>query len=92
MEAKPADPAKVNGASRAISPAPTISKNALQQRQAKLEAIEQRIQNLEGQLAELSRQMERAGSDYARLQALGEAYRAAERELAAAWAEFEKLA
>jgi ATP-binding cassette subfamily F protein 3 len=92
MEAKPADPAKVNGASRAISPAPTISKNALQQRQAKLEAIEQRIQNLEGQLAELSRQMERAGSDYARLQKLGEAYRATERELAAAWAEFEKLA
>jgi len=72
-------------------PAPVLSKNAQQRRQAALAAVEQRIQALEAQLAALSQQMAQAGSDYARLRALGVAYQEAERALAAAWAEFERL-
>ncbi|MCS7056922.1 MAG: ABC-F family ATP-binding cassette domain-containing protein [Thermoflexales bacterium] len=85
---------KANGARslpREAAPA-AMSKNAQQQRQAKLTAIEQRIQALEAQLEALAAEMQQAGGDFARVQALGEAYRQAERELAAAWSEFEALA
>ena len=80
-----------NKASARPMPAPVLSKNAQQRRQAALAAVEQRIQALEAQLAALSQQMAQAGSDYARLRALGLAYQEAERALAAAWAEFERL-
>ncbi|GIV84948.1 MAG: ABC transporter [Candidatus Roseilinea sp.] len=85
---------KTNGvghAPRAATP-PAMSKNAQQQRQAKLASIEQRIEALEARLDALASEMQQAGSDFARAQALGEAYRQAERELAEAWAEFEALA
>ncbi len=78
-------------APRMPSPAPMPSKNARQQQQARLTAIEQRIQALEARLSALSQQMEQAGSDFGRVQALGEEYRQAEHELADAWAEFERL-
>ncbi|MFC1466989.1 MAG: ABC-F family ATP-binding cassette domain-containing protein [Candidatus Brachytrichaceae bacterium NZ_4S206] len=84
---------KDNGAQHTPRTAPVaMSKNAQQQRQAKLAAIEQRIQTLEARLEALTGEMQQAGSDFARIQALGEAYRQAERELAEAWAEFEALA
>jgi len=75
---------------RPASPPPP-SKNAQQRRQAALAAVEQRIQALEAQLAALNEQMAQAGSDYARLRALGLEYQETERALAAAWAEFERL-
>ncbi len=84
---------KTNGAGhapRAATP-PAMSKNAQQQRQARLLAVEQRIQALEARLDVLAGEMQQAGGDFARAQALGEAYRQAERELAEAWAEFEAL-
>ncbi|BCX03564.1 MAG: ABC transporter [Candidatus Roseilinea sp.] len=84
-----------NGAQRAPRGAvatPGMSKNAQQQRQAKLASIEQRIQALEAQMEALADRMAQAGSDFARVQALGEEYRRVERELAEAWEEFERLA
>ncbi len=81
-----AKPAPAMGANK-----PRLSKNALQRRQAELEAVMQRIQALEAQLDELSQQMQHAGSDFARLRALGEAYRQTEAALAEAWAAFERL-
>jgi ATP-binding cassette subfamily F protein 3 len=68
------------------------SKNAAQQRVIKLEAAEKRIEALEKKLTELSWQMEVAGSDFARIQTLGDEYKKTEAELASAWAEFEKIA
>jgi ATP-binding cassette subfamily F protein 3 len=68
------------------------SKNRQQQRIAKMEAVEKRIESLEKRLAELNYEMEAAGSDYARIQALSGDYKKTEDDLAAAWAEFEKVA
>lgn len=88
----PAEPSRV-GQSRTVSAAVAApSKNAQQRRLAQLEAVEQRIEALECTLHELSQQMESAGSDYARVQALSEAYAQTEQALAEAWAEFAALA
>jgi ATP-binding cassette subfamily F protein 3 len=67
------------------------SKNRQQQRVARLEAAERRIEVLEKRLSELSWAMEAAGSDFARVQALAGDYAQVERDLADAWAEFERI-
>jgi ATP-binding cassette subfamily F protein 3 len=68
------------------------SKNRQQQRIAKMEAVEKRIESLEKRLAELNYEMEAAGSDFTKVQVLGDEYKKTEEDLALAWAEFEKIA
>jgi ATP-binding cassette subfamily F protein 3 len=78
---------------RPVNLAPSAeSKNRQQQRVARLEAAERRIEVLEKRLSELSWAMEAAGSDFARVQALAGDYARVERDLADAWAEFERIA
>jgi len=83
-------PAKQDRA-QADASKPRLSKNALQRRQAELEAVMQRIQALEAQLEAINQQMQQAGADFARLRALGEAYQQTEQALAEAWEAFERL-
>jgi len=70
---------------------PTFSKNQEQQRLKKLDAVEQRITQLEKKLNEVSWQMELAGGDYDKLKTLGDEYAKVEADLSAAWAELEKI-
>jgi ATP-binding cassette subfamily F protein 3 len=83
-------PTFANSKSRLPQPT-TLSKNAQQQRIAKLEAAEKQIADLENRLNELNWQMEIAGSDFAKLQTLGEEYKETEKELEQAWNAFENL-
>ena len=77
----------------ALTPAASAeSKNRQQQRVAQLAATEKRIEGLEKRLRELSWEMEAAGSDFARVQTLASDYAQAERDLAEAWVEFERIA
>jgi hypothetical protein len=55
-------------------------------------ALEQRIAVLEREMNELGAAMETVGGDFERLQTLSADYAKAERDLNAAWAEYETLA
>ncbi|MCW1966627.1 MAG: ABC-F family ATP-binding cassette domain-containing protein [Anaerolineae bacterium] len=67
------------------------SKNKEREQQKKLAQIEAKIGKLEQTLGDLSRKMEQAGSDFAKIKTIGEEYQATEQALAEAWAELERF-
>ncbi len=69
----------------------TRSKNAEKLRQTKIAHTEQRIEALEQQLVELTRCIQEAGADFAKIQALTVAYQQAQDDLARAWDELAAL-
>ncbi|MBX7215045.1 MAG: ABC-F family ATP-binding cassette domain-containing protein [Thermoflexales bacterium] len=87
-------PAPLRAAAAPVPPPPVAaapSKNRERDRLRRLEAVEARITTLERQLAQLNWEMEMAGGDYEKLKSLGERYAQTERDIAAAWAELEKM-
>jgi ATP-binding cassette subfamily F protein 3 len=90
IEAKAATETAAVGATDAA--AARISKNKQQQRVQQMAALEQRIAGLEREMSELGAAMETVGGDFERLQTLSADYAKAERNLNAAWAEYETLA
>ncbi len=69
----------------------TRSRNAEKARQMKIEQTEQRIEALEQHLAELTRRIQEAGGDFAKIQALSAAYQQTQDDLARAWDELAAL-
>ena len=67
------------------------SKNAERARQIKIEQTEQRIESLEQKLVELTRHIEQAGADFAKIQALSAEYQQTQNTLAQAWDELAEL-
>jgi ATP-binding cassette subfamily F protein 3 len=84
--------AKTQGRGQDASANASAAKKIERERQARLEQAEQRIATLEQQLNTLSADIQKAGSNYARVRELSLQYQQAEQDLAAAWAALEEFA